>query len=273
MSEVQSTQLSIPEEEITEPDGPFSLDKEAMESLRLEAQSISPEEQAEFQEIISDAYRIFLNKFREYIDNPLDASDVARRFILSDEETKALFDEAWPDNKGKTIIKYHAGESLFRAYNSEGQYVVGIPQNVWDKLTEKNKEVIIQQNGGNEEMAKKFVKKALHQNFILHEITHLYQPGDEKVDIPLWLRELQAYWVGRELADENSRVHSEYYDKLADFFQKLLDKYGDDVHKLCLSKARGHNTFVLYKIKEEFTPEIQADLFPDYREVKPENPA
>ncbi|MEO8581686.1 MAG: hypothetical protein ABI425_03845 [Patescibacteria group bacterium] len=245
----------------------FALEKEELESLRLEAQSISPEEKKEFDAIVKESYDRFLLKFGKYLDRTIETTVIEDRFILTDAQTNEEFQNMWNVDPSKRVHKYADAIGIFRAFNSDGAFVLGVPQDVWPRLSDDNRMTIIAQTG-NEDNAKKFVKKAYHRNIILHEITHLYQPGGEKANsIPLWLHELQAYWVGRELCDEDSQVHNDEYDKRADFFQMLLDKYGDDVHALCLSKNKGHNEFTMYQIRKEFTLEVQQDLFPDYKIV------
>lgn len=193
------------------------------------------------------------------------------RFILTDAKTNEEFQNTYGIDPNKRVHIYMDSVGIFRAYSSDGAFVVGVPQEAWHKLSDQNRADIIEQTGS-EDAAQKFVKKAMNQNIVLHEMTHLYQPGGEKAQsIPLWLHESQVYWVGRELCDEDSQVHVDEFDKRADFFQKLLDKYGDYVHELCFSKNRGHNGFTMYQINKEFTPEVQQNLFPEYKIVQPEN--
>ena len=65
------------------PSRTFLLDIDQLDSLRLEAQSISPQEKNEFNEIIRDSYKQFLKTFGGYIDESIDIAEMERRFIFT----------------------------------------------------------------------------------------------------------------------------------------------------------------------------------------------
>lgn len=50
---------------------------------------------------------------------------------------------------------------------------------------------------------------------------------------------------------------------IVEFFQMLLDKYGNEVHELCFGKSQ--NLKLAESLAGEFTREIQEQLFPDLR--------
>lgn len=301
---------------------PFSLDTDQLEALRLEAQSVSPEKQREFQAVVEEAYKLFLAKFVElFSQREIISPDIMKnRFILVDQETMKLFMDTWegthqlqysedtvlekisnpyihfleshnyslkPTNEtfqewlnslsveernevesilssktGKGATYIAEGETgTFGTYHREGQFIVGIPIELWESLGRQNRANIISQQGS-EEKAKKFVDRAIWLNLILHEITHLYQDDTDR-ELPLWLKELQAYWVGRELVDPDLKVSITDFDKRADFFQSLLDKY-PDLHQVILSLNRGKNLSTLYSVTKDVPEGKIKELFPNY---------
>ncbi|MEP7166465.1 MAG: hypothetical protein ABI758_00625 [Candidatus Woesebacteria bacterium] len=150
----------------------------------------------------------------------------------------------------------------FRAYNSEGSFVIGIPIETWENISEQNRETLMREEGSIEK-AKKFVEKATWLNMVLHEIVHIHQ-DDEDESLPLWLKELQAYWVGRELVPVAMQYHTPDFDRRADAYQKLLDKY-NDLQSCLLSLNRGKNQATVYHVKKEISDGEVKKLFPHYR--------
>ncbi|RJR30372.1 hypothetical protein C4564_00090 [Candidatus Microgenomates bacterium] len=242
----------------------FYLDKETIDALRLESQAVSPKEKADFDELVSKCHRKFLDKFGDYLDNSVHTTQLKDKFILTDVEMNKAYQSSWVDTTDKRIHKYEDDPGVFRAFSSEGNFVVGIQNDVWDRLSPENQNDIIS-NTGSESNARKFVKKAIHQNYVLHEMTHLYQSVGQDTQIPLWLYELQAYWVGRELSDEDTRVHNSLYDSRADYFQELLDEHGEELLQVCFSRNTGYNKLILHRAKSQFTEKTQKKLFPDYK--------
>jgi hypothetical protein len=304
---------------------PFSLSTEALDSLRLDAQAVSPEKAKEFQAVVVEAYEIFLKKFEKLFSQreTIPAELMKDRFILVDKATIGMFMNTWEvqvnqeysdgdvlekltkpytdflvrnnypleptsqtlqswldslgedersivedigrqrqERKGSTYIA--EGETgTFRAYHREGHFLVGIPIELWESLESENQRELVGQHGSLEK-AKEFVDRAAWLNLILHELTHLHQK-DSDTSIPLWLKELQAYWVGRELAEPDSQLHKPDFDQRADFFQSLLDKY-PDLHQVLLELNQGYNQFTLYSVLKEVPEEKVRELFPDYRD-------
>lgn len=302
----------------------FSLDTDQLDAIRLEAQSVSPEKQKEFQNVVEEAYELFLKKFGKLFSQReiIPPGIIKDRFILVDQETMKMFVDTWEgthqqqyseDNVLEKVTKPYihflesrncslepTNETLqewlsslsveernevesiissktdkgamyiaegetgtFRAYHREGQFIVGIPIELWESINLQNKANITSQQG-NEENAKKFVDRAIWLNLILHEITHLYQDDIDR-ELPLWLKELQAYWVGRELVDPDLQVSIPDFDKRADFFQSLIDEY-PDLCQVIFDLNRGKNRFTLYSILKKVPEEKIKELFPDYRE-------
>lgn len=244
----------------------FSLDVDALDALRLEVQSVSPEKSQEFQAIVEEAYKIFLKKFGELFSQreiiPID--QMKDRFILVDKETMETFIDEWKNTRSNESSTYLAEEDIgtFRAYHSKGHFVVGIPIELWEAMNPQTKNSMIAQQG-NEVQARKLLNQATWLNFCLHEITHLFQDNFD-ANIPLWLKELQAYWVARNLVAIDLRFNKPDFDARADFFQLLLNEY-PDLHHVLLDLKRGKNIYTLQGIIKRVSKAKIYELFPNYR--------
>jgi hypothetical protein len=304
----------------------FRLSSEELDALRMEAQSVSPERQREFEAIVDEAYTLFITKFQKLFSQRemIPKVEMKKRFVLIDSETMRAFAASWqsdsiaekdseevtqlmvveslstfaernkinlsefteadlkqwlselPSNKQRQFENYFKTRSkvegssylpedevgTFRAYNREGNFVIGMPIEVWEGLSEQNKTALIQKEGSLEK-ARKFVEKAAWLNIALHEICHLYQ-DDKDESLPLWLKELQAYWIGRELVPMDLQFHRSDFDARADEYQALLDKY-PDLHSCLLDLNRGKNLATVQSAKNDVTNERIMELFPDYK--------
>ncbi len=245
-------------------DDEFKLDKDQVDALRLEAQSISPKEQAEFEELIANCNHMVLDKFEAAITDPVSDQEMARRFVIADGEGLQTFLKDWTDKTGRVVHSYNSDDSAGgRAFAKEGGLVVIPPKDLWsDGLSEEDRERFARRYQGKDK-AKNLINTSLRVNMVIHEITHLYQRVTPDNDPPLWFTEVQAYWAGREAAPEAIQFHWPFFDKAADFYQKLVDKYG--ANEIAQHGFyNGKNAFISYKLEKEFTPEVQKEIFPDY---------
>lgn len=243
----------------------FELDKDQLEALRLESQSVSPKEKREFDELVKKAHHMFLNKMDLFLEkDPLSDEKLAQKFIYVDPESYSALNRYWVDMHGKTVETY-ANEGSARAFITEGNYVATLPEDVWNALSIKLRKELAKVSGLSEDQAKARVNNVILTNTILHETCHLYQR--DSIDLPLWLIESQAYWVAREAAPPSRHVNTPMFDAVADFYQSLLDKFGNYVHQLCFEKNK--NMHLLYQVEKEFTPEVQKRVFPEYSITPP----
>lgn len=251
----------------TNDDNNFKLDQDQIDALRMEAQSISPDEQAEFKKTIRESHRMLLNKMGMYIPHPMDDGEMANKFIMTDAENFEVFHNHWVDTSGASVHMYTSNDPAARAFVNEGNHVVTFPDDPWKDLPNKSEFVT---GGRSEKDAKSLVNNAIRTNMILHEMTHLYQ-DTKNGEPPLWFCEAQAYWVGREAAPEDTQVHTDFFDQAANFYQLLLDKYGkDEIHRAGFNKVK--NGYILSRLKKEFTPEIRKRIFPNYLAPTVEEP-
>lgn len=244
----------------------FKLDPEQLDSLRLEVESATLAEKEKFNQLITEIHQRFLTRMSTHI-NEGDEIDIKNRFVLVDKESNKQFQSEWPDLRNQIVHSYGDDIGIMRTFGRDGKFVVGIRPDLWSDLPKTTQQRFITRCGS-EENASQFVNLAYHTNIVMHEITHLYQPLDKEFIAPLWLLEAQAYWAGRELVDKNIKVNSSTYDKYADFYQKLLDKYGNQVHDICLSNSTDMS--LLLQLNAEFTPEVQHQIFPEFKTKKME---
>ncbi len=215
----------------------FELDKDQLEALRLEAQSVSPEEQAEFRNLVTGAHRMFVDKMGSYVEALKSDDVIAQKFIPVDVETYKGMHGNWIDTEGAIIHKYTQDIGGGQAFRKEGNFAVVFPTDLWATYDVETKRKFLE-TGRSEIEAKEYVNGALMTNKILHEITHLYQ--ESSYEIPIEFVEAQAYWVAREAAPQDIRISTPSFDMRADAYQYLLDKHGSDVHGLGFNKTKNN---------------------------------
>lgn len=272
-------------------DEAYELFLKKFNKLFTQREVIPPETMKErFVLVDPDTMKVFLETWKTTHDREYDDHDVMEhitkpfvRFLQNNgssmKPTKEAFLEWLKSLPAETrtqvedIISYESEEAgftyvpegetgTFKAYHREGHFIVGIPIDLWESLNSENRIELVDQHQ-DEESARKFVRRATWLNLVLHEITHLYQ-DDTDSEVPLWLKELQAYWVGRQLVDPESQLHLPDFDKRADFFQTLLYQY-PDLHEVILELNRGKNRHTLYRIRQLVSEDQIKELFPDYR--------
>lgn len=99
-------------------------------------------------------------------------------------------------------------------------------------------------------------------NFALHEMTHLHQSEDEII-ILLWLKELQAFWIARELPDQNERYFAPEFDARANFFQELLNSY-PELNEILFRNDVSLSEATIKKVASEVEKSKILHLFPNY---------
>lgn len=247
----------------------FELDKDQLDALRAESGSLPPREQAEYDQMVRELHRTYLKKMSPLLPIHSTDSEMASKFILVNNDVYREFNNNWIDEDGKIVHKYVKDRGAGRAFVDRGNFCILLPVDLWSTISKKHRHRIIKETKSpSENDAKNLVNRSLRTNTLFHEINHLYQDPDGN-RLPLWLREAQSYWVGRELADENIQFHTPEFDAIADFYESLVKKYGDDVHKVCFGTQM--NSFITYQVLHEFTPEIQQRIFPNYSADAPVN--
>ena len=146
-----------------------------------------------------------------------------------------------------------------RTFLAEGDFVAGFMPDMWSAVPESVREEFAR-NAGGEEKAKRILQSMVAHWLVLHEISHVY----ENRGLPLWFAEAGAYHYSRQSMKEHKwgGIRSQH-EAAADFYQELLAKYGDDVHKIFFGQIE--DKLVKQKVFSEFTEEKKNALFPDYR--------
>lgn len=233
----------------------FELESEDLDAVRIEAQAISPQEQREIEELVLELHRRFLEQMGPFLAWDIDPGLMAKKFITTTRETLPDFNDTWMNAAGLMVASYALKEEVgAQAFRDDGNFVVGIPPELWRYISEEDWQGMLAAQQVTPEELKARLKRHERCQVILHEMTHLYQFTSALS--PLWLQEAQAYWVAREFIIEPLTA------AIADFFQSLLEKYGNEVHELIFGKSL--NPILSTRLKQEFTPDIQKALFPNY---------
>lgn len=242
----------------------FSLDKEQLDSLRLEFQDLSPKNWEKMKTFIAECDNALVSIFKNYFpQNEMAGKTPAReRFLFTDKKTFERFDEKWLGNlqAGDASYLNEENKGYMRTFLERGDFTAGFVPDIWEKIPQDTQKKLADMAGG-ETQAKEAVKNMTARYIITHELAHLHQ----NPDLPLWFAESGAYCYTQETMKKNNWGElNSAQDEAADFYRELLEKYGDDVHKIYFGKLQDREK--QKKIFSEFTEEKKKILFPDYRE-------
>lgn len=239
-------------------DSIFDLDSEQLEALKIEAQAIPPDEQEAFELLVSQVHASFLRLFSGLTSFDIDSEQMVSKFISTDPDSYHEFVGRWQETRGKVFERYMTRKGQAQAFANDGNFVIASEDRFDDFISQQDWESMLQNTGLPEDELMSLVRNILDATVIAHEMTHLYQFPTNLT--PLWLLEGQAYWATTKMLKHSLSTRAT--DAIANFYQYLLDKYGDKVHRLCFGASESSK--LSESIKAEFTPEIQAALFPEY---------
>ena len=139
-----------------------------------------------------------------------------------------------------------------------GYFITGAMVDVYDQFLEANRKQVESQFTTVEE-ARHAVNDIVQRTATIHEITHLY--GD--FDLPFAMRECGAYFYQADVmqkSDWGFYWGGDLLKRRADFYEGLLDKNGDDVHKVFFGAEIDRKK--KRQIEKEFSLKVTFDLFP-----------
>lgn len=142
----------------------------------------------------------------------------------------------------------------------------GAMVDVYDEFPEANRRAVERQFATVEE-ARQAANDVVLRTATIHEITHLY--GDP--DLPFALKECGAYYYQADVMAKSGwggYWSGDTLKRRADFYEQLIGKYGDDVHKVffCEEVDRRKKR----RIEREFSLRVTFDLFPGTHMVERE---
>lgn len=211
------------------PNSPFN--QEQIDSLRLETENISPKEKEEAFQIAQKLNGYILEIYSDYIEYSKEPEEFPKRLVFTKSaDTISRFKSIWLDSKkeekdlsGITIHPDEFGILWFKNKESFPEI---------KKYIEKNKKEFLERYGSLEKAEEEFIEAYMH-NIIIHELLHLYSPA---LELPSVFKEAGAYFYAHHLlivmGDMFFSLNKSYDIKLRNLYQKLIDKYGDDVNKL-----------------------------------------
>ena len=151
----------------------FELDKDQIDALRLEIQSVSPENQARLEKTVLELNRRLCSTLGENLEKPFSDSEVLSKIIVVERETFKQFKKDWLNREKGSLVQTHQGEehAVAEAFSDTGNLAIVIPEDLWSTLDDEKKQKFISQAGNTEE-AEMLVNGANSEQTLLHELTH-----------------------------------------------------------------------------------------------------
>ena len=218
------------------------LTEEIVESLRLEVEDVSPTERKGLLELVQKYNEAILEQYAGYIQEAQQAQDQTKKFLfIQDRETFNRFVKEY--SLGQT----HTDKLLIHGATFKGDYlgdyiVLSIYNALNLPVSNRFRELV-----GANLMQMSF---ELNVKTIIHELFHIYCGAENQ----LFSEAGAVYYTSQIL--ESMGLHNivlENDDKHTAAFQKLIDNYGEDVHKLFFGQK-------IHSVKSKVIYDDLADL-------------
>lgn len=240
------------------PKNPLPLNKEQLDALRLETQDLSPKEKRLLDDFMGECHQAFLDIYGKYIPKKKENAEITQRFLKTTEEIYEEFVDEW--SKNIPLVETTITDKGYMRYHNLGEFLVGYLPDLWGLLDEKT-QIRLKKREGGFENAKNYVRQTTNRYLLSHEIAHMYQDPN----LPVWFMECGAHYYARTLMMEKGwgKFDTEDYIRLSNFYQTLVGKYGEDVHKLFFGQLDDKSR--REEILAEFTEDVQKCILPHYR--------
>jgi hypothetical protein len=250
------------------------FDQDQVDELRLNTQAISPTERNKFNRDIDWANSFLSNRYGEYIKESTPTQVLRERIIVVESQSISRVTAAiGPSKKNTGKNDSVSNPSIQAVTHPRAKFVLledhpDLGQEYFNSLTQDQKEVLIKSHGEDKLKSRLKVFGDLNRkDTIAHEIAHYYQPA-----LTGWFSECGAYYYTREAVREVAYKSYDLYRMplLADFYERLLSKYGDNIHRLqfgtledpavksALEIALAWELFYYKRMNPEFTRDLAA---------------
>lgn len=213
----------------------FVADQEMFDSLKMEVSALTPEQDKMVENFGNKVSDFIRDKYGNYIpeDKKSELVDIGKRIVITEKSTYQVFSSEWDGEE--------VGESSDGARFLYGEFIgLNKMEDAWDRLaSEDTRQSFIKRYAGDELNAKKAFEFIVITNYTIHEIVHMFQ-NDE---LPEVLLETATRYYQQKIALEligSATTFGEPYDGYIDKYQKLIDQYGDEVHKVFFGSAEDH---------------------------------
>jgi hypothetical protein len=216
--------------------------------VRQGAEGISPKTREEVLNDLNFDHRSFLEKFGRFIKRPLSEEEIRKRVVfLKSSDDLELFIDAWQPEGGMDYrnIKDISVASLKLSKDWKGKCIVVVEDfDFWERLASSSKEERIGSICFWDYVANPFepypeakevepsererFNYIMRRSFFMHDIVHQYQ----NMSLPAWFVEAGAYYYQFHCNQGGLTPEDIGQQKTINFFQSLVDKYGDGVHRL-----------------------------------------
>jgi len=256
-----SREVGVPEEqrEVSEQDTPFpeiwTIDNSAASALHQELSSVAPKVHARVAARLEQVIAHATKTYKDYLpDETIQRiPGLADRTIIMDDERFTNFFGAWYGDNGQ------ASPTANGLYSSNGDIIaVRDLTDYWQQQQKMTAQLVSTPGVRDLAHAKQIMENIGYAETVTHEAYHHLQDPS----LPTFFQENGAYYYQQTTAESLNfgRLDSDERAKITDFYKNLIDKYGDDVHKLFFGTL--NNTERRTEILAEYTPQKITEIFP-----------
>jgi hypothetical protein len=175
-----------------------------------------------------------------------------------DQETYGQFFDHWAPLQSATYSA-SGSKGIMYTYLRYGRFTAGFHEDSWMKINQDGRDRLVSRLGS-EEKAREGFREADRQDSYIHEIAHHYQTRR----MPYWFLEAGGFYYARTVMLEKFgiRFSADPEDAACDFYQKLVDKHGDDIHRVAFEQIEDQS----WRDKlASYTDEVKQTVFPHLR--------
>lgn len=211
----------------------FKATRDMTDSLKLDASVLTPKQDREIKNVAKNLNRTFVIGYKKFISDEKikEMAGVEDRVLITDDHA---FNLLWSEWNTMNEVKEPPGDEILAAFLEAGNlFTFKDFDKYWTKTSETLRANLIKKFG-TEDKAKAIISKVGIVNSLTHELIHQYQNHR----LPHEFLECAVRYYEREVLQKlNFPYLSENLDdERINFYESLIQEYGDDVHKFFSEK-------------------------------------
>lgn len=219
--------MSEQQEELTD----FTADRDLVDSLKVDISILTPDQDRVFKKRIKVANQKFLEMYGHLIpeETVQKVEGIEDRFLVTETDAYRVMHTEW-DSVSTDLTPPSKGAKA--TFVTQGRIVtISDPRTLWEDIfSEDVRTRIIDVYDGDEQKARDMATQIAFYQFAFHELVHQYQDNE----LPEEFLECAVPYYQRELSKalETGYILDEQTDTRVEYYEKLVERYGDSVHSL-----------------------------------------
>lgn len=212
----------------------FLANRELVDSIKIEASSLSPHSERYIQSATSGIISALLSEYGRYIlpDTYQKSSNINNRVLVAPHETVQILRKEWTQQKQEHPVDgFHCSQGHL--------IIVSEPDHYWQQVSDRLKNEAIEKNNGNKEQARQYIGWMGFIGTLTHELIHNFEDHNLpdlflEAGVINYQREIILYIL------HQGYLVNEDEENLGMVYHNMIKQYGDDVHRIFFGSHVDH---------------------------------